>query len=133
MFFVFGFFFSSRRLHTRCALVTGVQTCALPISRYPDYYDGKLIIYDWIRGWVKAVTLLPNGDFDKMEPFVEDASFANPIDMEVGKDGRIYVLAYGKGWFAKNDDAGISRFDYMSGNLPPQVGEMGRASCMGRG
>src|SRR3546814_7682874 len=31
---VFGcsFFFSSRRRHTRCALVTGVQTCALPIS-----------------------------------------------------------------------------------------------------
>src|SRR3546814_8639860 len=26
------FFFSGRRLHTRCALVTGVQTCALPIS-----------------------------------------------------------------------------------------------------
>src|SRR3546814_3282941 len=26
------FFFSSRRPHTRCALVTGVQTCALPIS-----------------------------------------------------------------------------------------------------
>src|SRR3546814_2275728 len=29
------FFFSSRRRHTRCALVTGVQTCALPI--YSDY------------------------------------------------------------------------------------------------
>src|SRR3546814_2947573 len=28
-----SFFFSSRRRHTRCALVTGVQTCALPI--YP--------------------------------------------------------------------------------------------------
>src|SRR3546814_446958 len=27
------FFFSSRRRHTRCALVTGVQTCALPILR----------------------------------------------------------------------------------------------------
>src|SRR3546814_1969276 len=26
------FFVSSRRRHTRCALVTGVQTCALPIS-----------------------------------------------------------------------------------------------------
>src|SRR3546814_4757817 len=33
--FVF-FFFSSRRRHTRCALVTGVQTCALPISKYRD-------------------------------------------------------------------------------------------------
>src|SRR3546814_10775202 len=30
------FFFSSRRRHTRCALVTGVQTCALPI-----YLDGN--------------------------------------------------------------------------------------------
>src|SRR3546814_18646419 len=30
--FFFCFFFSSRRRHTSCALVTGVQTCALPIS-----------------------------------------------------------------------------------------------------
>src|SRR3546814_5728746 len=30
------FFFSSRRRHTRCALVTGVQTCALPISAAID-------------------------------------------------------------------------------------------------
>src|SRR3546814_1402887 len=30
---LFMFFFSSRRRHTRCALVTGVQTCALPISK----------------------------------------------------------------------------------------------------
>src|SRR3546814_6791930 len=30
------FFFSSRRRHTRCALVTGVQTCALPIFGHLD-------------------------------------------------------------------------------------------------
>src|SRR3546814_7902708 len=30
------FFVSSRRRHTRCALVTGVQTCALPICRSPN-------------------------------------------------------------------------------------------------
>src|SRR3546814_2881127 len=30
---LFSFFFSCRRRHTRCALVTGVQTCALPIWR----------------------------------------------------------------------------------------------------
>src|SRR3546814_6203295 len=33
-------FFSSRRRHTRCALVTGVQTCALPISRSFADADG---------------------------------------------------------------------------------------------
>src|SRR3546814_16681004 len=32
VYFLVSFFFSSRRRHTRCALVTGVQTCALPIS-----------------------------------------------------------------------------------------------------
>src|SRR3546814_20321037 len=32
------FFFSSRRRHTRCALVTGVQTCALPIY---EIYGGS--------------------------------------------------------------------------------------------
>src|SRR3546814_6135495 len=36
------FFFSCRRRHTRCALVTGVQTCALPI------YAGQLDVYDAI-------------------------------------------------------------------------------------
>src|SRR3546814_18881798 len=35
------FFFSSRRRHTSCALVTGVQTCALPICRFTrDRRDG---------------------------------------------------------------------------------------------
>src|SRR3546814_4728694 len=42
--FLFCFFFSSRRRHTRCALVTGVQTCALPISRDPP---SNLLV----RGW----------------------------------------------------------------------------------
>src|SRR3546814_9696774 len=35
------FFFSSRRLHTRCALVTGVQTCALPISTSSKPFPGR--------------------------------------------------------------------------------------------
>src|SRR3546814_4709680 len=46
----FLFFFSSRRRHTRCALVTGVQTCALPIfslntfrNEVPDSLDAQMI------------------------------------------------------------------------------------------
>src|SRR3546814_13363671 len=35
------FFFSSRRRHTRCALVTGVQTCALPILSVPSPLQGR--------------------------------------------------------------------------------------------
>src|SRR3546814_19597344 len=36
---VVSVFLSSRRRHTRCALVTGVQTCALPIFMYGDVDD----------------------------------------------------------------------------------------------
>src|SRR3546814_4225393 len=42
------FFFASRRRHTRCALVTGVQTCALPILLQKDvrFKDLGLVIVD---------------------------------------------------------------------------------------
>src|SRR3546814_2847035 len=46
LFHVFGFicifFFSSRRRHTRCALVTGVQTCALPICSFRTHISTSL-------------------------------------------------------------------------------------------
>lgn len=90
-------------------------------SRYPDYYDGKLFVYDWVRGWIKAVTMDKNGNYLKMEPFMEHTRFNGPIDMELGPDGRIYVLEYGSGWFSKNPDAGLSRLDYNSGNRAPLV------------
>src|SRR3546814_20556036 len=46
----FVFFCSSKRRHTRCALVTGVQTCALPIfeteaATYSDINPYKLVLY----------------------------------------------------------------------------------------
>ena len=90
-------------------------------TRMPDYYNKKLFVYDWIRGRVKAVTLLPNGDFDKMEPFMENTKFNSLIDMEVGPDGKLYLLEYGNGWFNKNPDAGLSRIDFNPGNLAPKV------------
>ena len=90
-------------------------------TRLPEYYNGKLLIYDWIRGWVKAVTMLPNGDFDKMEPFFPSLKVNSLIDMEVGPDGKLYLLEYGNGWFTKNIDAGIARIDFNGGNRPPVI------------
>jgi glucose/arabinose dehydrogenase/cytochrome c551/c552 len=84
----------------------------------PKYYDGKFFAYDWIRGWIKAVTMLPNGDFDNMEPFMPSTKFTALIDMELGPDNKIYILEYGNGWFTKNADAALSVIDYNSGPLP---------------
>src|SRR3546814_7183780 len=46
-------FFSSRRRHTRCALVTGVQTCALPISLTVQAYG-----FAWVSGVLAVVATL---------------------------------------------------------------------------
>src|SRR3546814_17856934 len=43
------FFFSSRRRHTRCALVTGVQTCALPISVQPKWLTANDAAGDFVK------------------------------------------------------------------------------------
>ncbi len=78
----------------------------------PDYYNGKLFIYEWMRNIIRAVSLQPNGDFYKMEPFMEGAKFAAPVDIEMGPDGHLYILEYGLGWFTKNKDSGLYRVDY---------------------
>jgi len=90
-------------------------------SRYPDFYNNKLFIYDWIRGWIKVVTMQENGDFDKMEPFMAGTKFNSLIDMETGPDGKLYVLEYGSGWFSKNADAALSRIDFNGGNRAPKL------------
>ncbi len=88
-------------------------------TRMPDYYDGKLIIYDWMRGWMMAVTVDSLGNFSRMEPFGEQIKLSRPMDMVVDKNGSIWVLEYGTQWFATNPDARLSRIDYVRGNRPP--------------
>src|SRR3546814_9081675 len=50
------YFFSSRRRHTRCALVTGVQTCALPI------YGVHIGTVDHLEGERIKLTKADSGD-----------------------------------------------------------------------
>src|SRR3546814_7696540 len=63
--FVFFFFFSSRRRHTICALVTGVQTCALPI--FCEGWQVVLTDLDRERGSKVAKTLGDNAWFITMD------------------------------------------------------------------
>ena len=87
--------------------------------RLPEYYDGKLIHYEWMRGWMMATTLSPTGEFVRMEPFLSHLSFDHPMDVEMGADGSLYVLEYGTYWNAKNPNARLSRITYHPGNRPP--------------
>ncbi len=61
------------------------------------------------------------GNYLGMEPFMKDARYNSMIDMEMGPDGKLYVLEYGNGWFKKNTESGIVRIDYNSGNRAPEI------------
>ncbi|WP_247236536.1 ThuA domain-containing protein [Telluribacter sp. SYSU D00476] len=88
---------------------------------FPDYYDGKLFIYEWMRGWLMAVTLDKDGNYVSMERVMPSYKFSNPVDMEFGPEGDLYMLEYGSGWFTQNDDARLVRIEYNGGNRNPQV------------
>ena len=92
-----------------------------PETVLPSYYDGKLFIYDWMRGWIFAVTMNEYHDFYSMEPFMPGSEFSNPIDMELSPDGELYILEYGTSWYTQNEDARLVRIDYNGGNRAPIV------------
>jgi glucose/arabinose dehydrogenase/cytochrome c551/c552 len=90
----------------------------------PEYFDGKLLVYDWMRGWVFTVHFFEDGSFKKMEPFAPQMKLNGLIDMELDAEGKLYFLEYGNGWFSQNDDSALSVIDFFGGNRPPVVDEV---------
>ena len=107
----------------------GASAMAGPVyysDNYPDnsfklssYYNGKLIIYEWIRSWMMAVTFDKNGNYASMEPFLAHFDFKAPVDVKFNHEGALYVLEYGTNWFSKNTDAKLVRIEYTEGNRNP--------------
>ncbi|GAB2959546.1 hypothetical protein GCM10027203_75510 [Nonomuraea fastidiosa] len=83
---------------------------------WPSYYDGVPLLYEWTRDYVKAMH--PDGRIESVLPSIV---FDNPMDMEFGPDGALYVLEYGDGYFSENPEAQLSRIDYIgrTGNHSP--------------
>lgn len=85
---------------------------------FPEFFDGKLMIYDWMRQWIFLATVNETG-VEKLTPFVPNMEFSNIIDMAFGPDGALYLLEYGSGWYTQNSDAKLARIEYTAGNRAP--------------
>ena len=88
-------------------------------NRFPDYYDDKLFIYDWMRGWMMAVSFDESGNMTSMEPFMPSTKWNNLMDVVLGPDGDFYTIEYGTGWFTANENAILSHIKYIAGNRVP--------------
>ncbi|MGB0932013.1 MAG: PQQ-dependent sugar dehydrogenase, partial [Chitinophagales bacterium] len=89
------------------------------IGAFPDYYNGKMFIYEWARSWILVVSFDEKGDLLQIEPFLPNVPLAKPIDMVFGPDGAMYILEYGRQYFLNNPDATLSRIEFSYNNRPP--------------
>ena len=89
-------------------------------TKFPEYYDGALFIFDWMRNWVLAVRVDKDDNYIRNEPFMAgNGDFRRPIDLAFSKDGVMYMLEYGSVYGADNDDARLVKIEYNTGNRAP--------------
>src|SRR3546814_8598876 len=84
-----SFFFSSRRRHTRCALVTGVQTCALPIWPEQSGHVAALGFELYVEMLDEAVAELTGRQRTAARPVRVDArvdAYVRSEERRVGKE-----------------------------------------------
>lgn len=86
---------------------------------FPDYFEGKLFLYEWMRDWIYVISLDDDHNYIKADAFMPNTEFSHPMDMIFGSDGNLYVLEYGQKWNSQNLDARLSRITYLSGNRNP--------------
>ena len=98
-------------------------------TKFPPYYDGAFILGEFTQDTMREVRLDSQNRVFKINqvlncgpapttavrPFLCD----NPMDMEFGPDGNLYLLTYGDGFFAINPDAAMERFEYVKGLRAP--------------
>ncbi|WP_018930474.1 ThuA domain-containing protein [Gracilibacillus lacisalsi] len=85
----------------------------------PSSYHGKLLFYDFARGWMKAVDTDENGEIVSVDNFIEGLKL--PMDVEIGPDGSIYIAEFGNSWWEVNEESGIRKVSWGVLERAPEV------------
>ena len=87
--------------------------------RWPRHYDGVPLFYEWTRDYMREFRLDGSGALSSISPVLKSFVFDNPMDMEFGPDGALYLLEYGDGYNRENPEAQLSRIDFIRGGHTP--------------
>src|ERR687896_1624013 len=90
-------------------------------TKWPEYFDGSEIFYEWSRSFLRDVKFNEAGDLLQINPMFQGIGFSQPMDMEFGPDGSLYVIEYGGGFFTVGPNVGLYRIDYVKGRHRPDI------------
>ena len=84
-------------------------------TAWPEYFDNQPLFYEWTRDYIKEFRLdASREEVADINDVLASFDIQNPIDVEFGPDGSLYVLNYGNGFFGQNQPgAELVRFDYL--------------------
>src|SRR3954451_18939938 len=102
------------------------------LHKFPAYYDNSIFLGEFTQDTLREIKLDSQNRVFKINSLLDcgqanianptfDMECDNPMDMQFGKDGSLYLLTYGDAFYAANPDAGLYRFDYVKGQRAPKA------------
>lgn len=97
---------------------------------WPAYWEDKAFFGEFSQDYIAAFSVdWDTFDVTHIQDVTPNAAITaqgwppidNPMDIEFGPDGSMYVLDYGDGFFRANPDAGLYRIAYAEGNKAPRA------------
>ena len=102
-------------------------------TKFPPYYDGAVFFGEFTRDTLREIRLDSQNRVFKINNLLNCGALGsgaagqfgfecdNPMDMQFDGKGHFYLLTYGDGFFAINNDAGMYRWDYVKGQRAPRA------------
>ncbi|QHF98722.1 glycosyl hydrolase [Streptomyces sp. NHF165] len=85
--------------------------------KFPESYDGDFFAGEFGRKWIKRIEQTADGSVEKINDF--PWSGTQVMDMDFGPDGALYVLDYGTGYFAGDENSALYRIENATDGHSP--------------
>jgi PKD repeat protein len=100
--------------------------------KFPAYYDNSIFLGEYTQDTLREVKLDSQNRIFKINSLLDcgqanianpvfDMECDNPMDIQFGSDGSLYLMTYGDSYYSANPDAGLYRFDYVKGKRAPKA------------
>ena len=101
-------------------------------KKFPAYYDNSVFLGEYTQDTLREIKLDSQNRILKINSLLDcgqanianpafDMECDNPMDIQFGQDGSLYLMTYGDSYYAANPDAGLYRFDYVKGQRAPKA------------